>query len=270
MEENAEQVVLTQEDAPKVKAKREISTIAFPYSDLADVVELAQAIWDNVGTSTADQAQLAAWGGHDSVDSGTYRTRLSAARVFGLITSGSRQVGLTDLGRAIVDPDRAAQARVESFLTVPLYRKLFERYEGRTLPTTNIALEADLVDIGVAEKQKDRARQVFQRSAEQAGFFAQGRSRLVRPAFRQTENNGNGDQDEHHGGGGDGGGPDLDPMVKLLVGSLPKPGTIWPKSERTKWIALANAAFDVVYKEATPSTSAPSQPPSQSHSDVQD
>ena len=45
------------------------------------------------------------------------------------------------------------------------------------------ALERDMVSLGVAEKQKDKARQVFERSAEQSDFFYTGRMKLVMPAF---------------------------------------------------------------------------------------
>jgi len=44
------------------------------------------------------------------------------------------------------------------------------------------AFERDIVGLGVAEKQKDKARQVFERSASQAGFFEAGKSKLVMPA----------------------------------------------------------------------------------------
>ncbi len=230
------------------RQKRESSTIAFPYTDLNDAVAIARAIWENVGTSTCDLPQLAAWAGHDSVESGSFRQRMSGARLFGLVTSGSRQVALTDLGRAIVDPDRAAQARVESFLTVPLYRRLFERYEGTNLPTTNVALEADLVNLGVSEKQRDRSRQVFQRSAEQAGLFGQGRNRLVRPAIRQED--GHREEREQQGVDAKGGGTgDLPAYVQLLISSLPKPGTVWSQTARQKWLKLATATFDVVYED---------------------
>jgi hypothetical protein len=264
----------TPEETAKGKQKREQSTVAFPYTDLNDGVELANVIWSNVGTSTCDQAQLAAWAGHDSVDSGAFRTRMSGARTFGLITSGSKQVALTALGRSIVDADRAAQARVDAFLNVELYRRLFERYkEGSTLPATNVALEADLVDLGVAEKQKDRARQVFQRSAEQAGFFAQGRNRLVRPAIRPREEGTPEVQDS--GGGGGGGTSNLDPFIQGLVNSIPKKGAVWPVSRRKKWLQTAEGIFSLMFEDGATdaSTSDPNvpQPPSgQSPADAQD
>lgn len=281
MEENAAPNAAPDEPTPETskpeKQTREASTISFPYNDLNDAVGIARAIWDNVGTSTADQAQLAAWAGHDSVDSGAFRTRMSAARVFGLITTGSKQVALTAIGRSISDPEAGAQARTDAFLNVPLYRRLFERYEGSNLPTTNVALEADLVDLGVAEKQKDRARQVFQRSAEQAGFFSQGRNRLVRPAIR-TESGSSTHRDRLGGNGGDGGGTDtLDPFIRGLVDSLPEKGTVWPTMGRKKWLSTAEGIFSLMYEDepeggssSSKTPTAPQPPYEQSPGDAQD
>jgi hypothetical protein len=45
------------------------------------------------------------------------------------------------------------------------------------------SLEREIVELGVAEKQKDKARQVFERSADQAGFFEHGPNRLVMPGI---------------------------------------------------------------------------------------
>ena len=43
------------------------------------------------------------------------------------------------------------------------------------------ALERETAQLGVAVKQTDKARQVFERSARQASFFGAGPDRLVRP-----------------------------------------------------------------------------------------
>ena len=43
------------------------------------------------------------------------------------------------------------------------------------------ALEREMGQLGVASKQTGKARQAFERSAEQAGFFAHGADRLVMP-----------------------------------------------------------------------------------------
>lgn len=50
-------------------------------------------------------------------------------------------------------------------------------------------MERELVGLGVSEKVEDRARRTFEKSAEQAGFFAHGRNRLVTPGIgaRQSD-----------------------------------------------------------------------------------
>lgn len=114
------------------------------------------------------------------------------------------------------------------------------------------------MDLGVAEKQKDRARLVFERSAEQAGFFEHGRDRLVMPGLRSgsetTKTN------EHRPGGGGGGGnnggdgggaitPDVDPIITGLLARLPKAGAVWPEAERDLWLQLLKGSFQLIYKD---------------------
>ena len=39
-----------------------------------------------------------------------------------------------------------------------------------------------------------------------------------------------------------------DPLIRALVDKLPKPNTVWPISERAKWLKAAAMAFNLVYK----------------------
>jgi hypothetical protein len=87
---------------------------------------------------------------------------------------------LTPLGVRAVNAASEAIARVDAFLNVPLYSAIYEKYKGHLLPPAK-ALEREMVALGVAPKQADKARQVFDRSARQAGFHAEGEDRLVRP-----------------------------------------------------------------------------------------
>jgi hypothetical protein len=107
----------------------------------------------------------------------------------------------------------------------------------------------------VAEKTKDRARQVFERSAEQAGFFAHGKNRLVMPAVAITEELPPADQedeDNHSGSGGGGGGGKggIDPIIQGLLARLPKSGDRWPEAERKLWLQLLEGSFKLIYKDA--------------------
>jgi hypothetical protein len=64
-----------------------------------------------------------------------------------------------------------------------LYEAIFAKYKGYSLPPPK-AIEREMISLGVAPKQADRARQVFERSAQQAGFFAHGSDHSVKPAFK--------------------------------------------------------------------------------------
>lgn len=106
--------------------------------------------------------------------------RISTALLFGLIESdrGSGGAKLTSLGQMIVDTSREREGKAKAFLNVPLYSKLDDVYRGDVLPPT-AALEREIAALGVAQKQTDRARQAFERSATAAGFFEAVRDRLV-------------------------------------------------------------------------------------------
>lgn len=229
-------------------AGRQRSTIAFPYTGLNEAVEVAKAIYDNVGSGECEDDQLAAWLKLSSKSSG-YRVRLSASRLFGLIKTVSAGTHtLSDLGIEIVDPNRTKEARVRAFLNVPLFSVFFERWKGRQLPPT-AALERELVSSGVAEKQKDRARQVLERSAQQAGFFEQGKDRLIRPGFAPSAAplpNQKTDGDR----GGDGDEPPLDPIIRGLIGRLPPPGSEWAEKERVLWLQILENSFRLVYRDS--------------------
>lgn len=153
------------------------STISFPYAPLLEGERIAQTLQDYGGSATPEGVAKVL--GQKS-GSGAFRQKLSAARIFGLISTRPGQVSLSRLGRAVIDPEKQAGARVEAFLNVPLYKTIFDKYQGDLLPPTQ-ALEREIVGLGVSPKQAPTARQVMFRSAEQAGFFARGPNRLVAP-----------------------------------------------------------------------------------------
>lgn len=244
---------------------RQRSSIAFPYNNLGDAIEVAKSIHDNAGTGDCDDVQLSAWLTMSPKSSG-YRVQLSASRMFGLVETAASRHKLTPLGRSIVDPQQERAARANAFLSVPLYKVIYDNYKGGVLPPA-AALERDMVGLGVAEKQTGRARQVFERSAEQANFFEHGKNRLVMPAVAQREaplpppppseeqNNLGG----KGGGGGDGFPPDVDPIIAGLLKRLPESGAEWPESERKLWLQLLEGSFKLIYRDKI--AAMPSVPP---------
>ncbi|MEM9145178.1 MAG: hypothetical protein AAGC57_03200 [Pseudomonadota bacterium] len=231
---------------------RQRSTIAFPYNSLEDAGVLAHAIQRNAGTDACSDAHLAAWL-KMSPKSSTMRVRIASARIFGLIEPGvSDDHVLTDLGKKYVDDLRNKEARVEAFLSVPLYRALVDHYKGGVIPPA-AALERQIASFGVAEKQKGRARAAFDKSAQYAGFHDHGNNRLVKPGIQPSgskpergEENGAGTGGGGKGGGG-GDGFDHDPMIIGLFKRLPQPEDAWTLQERKRWLQTAAQIFDLIY-----------------------
>ena len=254
---------------PTEKRTYERSSIEFPYNDLDDAIAVAKAVHENAGVSCSLD-QLAAYLSQ-SMTSGAFRGRVANAGTFRLTDNASGEVTLTELGRRIVDPNLEKAARVESFLEVPLYRAIHERYLDYTLPPAS-ALEREMVSMGVASKQTGKARQAFMRSARQAGFFAHGEDRLVKPALTErpttrpiekTSATAGGHPAVFGGGGAGGGEPpsNLDPIIQGLINRLPPSGASWPKEKRKLWLEILESSFELVYVDQTSSEAGQSTPP---------
>jgi hypothetical protein len=243
-----------------VASKRERSSVEFPYMGLDEAMQVASAIHRTTGSGWCTVDQLAAELDLSMASSG-FRVRLGTTKMFGLIESerGSGAYRLTDLGHRIVDPSQARAAKAQAFLNVPLYGKLVELHRGKTLPPA-AALERMMAEIGVAQKQTDRARQTFERSAQTAGFFEYGRDKLVAPAV------GDGDSGVIRSAVGTAAGassavaqavslvkaPDVsDPLMAALIQKLPAPSTTWGAVERKTWLELMAMAFTLAYGPTT-------------------
>jgi hypothetical protein len=119
-----------------------------------------------------------------------------------------------------------------------------------TLPPSD-ALETKIAELGVAPKQKGKARQAFQRSATSAGFFWSGQNRLVRPAIKasaatptltpeepvEEEHKEKKPKEEPR-----------HPLIEGLLKELPKPQSEWPTEDRRKWLEMVSGIFNVIYK----------------------
>lgn len=238
------------------EARRERSTIEFPYMDLNAAIEVAKGIFQRCGPGDCQNDELAAQLELSPTSSG-FRSRIAAARIFGLINSprGSESVSLTDLGRRIIDTASAREAKAEAFLKVELFRTVYETFRGQQIPPP-AALERQMRELGVSAKQTERARQLLERSAESAGFYESGRDRLVRPALGAHQPLSGAKHEagkESSDSGGDGGGgnqsDEIDPIIKGLLARLPKSGEKWPRKKRELWLDLLRGSFDLIYED---------------------
>lgn len=237
--------------------RRERSTISFPYLDLDDAIAVALGV-NAVGGKNCQQEQLAAQLGIE-MNSSTFRVKLNTSRIFGLVTYTTDVVFLTEVGLRACDGKSEAGARVDAFLAVPLYKRVYQEYKGMALPPLT-ALENAFIGFGVAQKQAASARQTFFRSAKQAGFLDADPKRLVLPSVKGRTPSGDaaettvagtnesGEPKPKNGnGGGDGWGTIQSPLLRGLIEKLPEPDAAWPNDLRRKWLVLAVNIFDSVY-----------------------
>lgn len=247
-------------------SERERSTIEFPYTDLENAIEVVKGV-HNAGGTACEYEQLAAELNMES-KGGSFRLRVNGAKTYGLISSerGGR-ITMNDLGRQIIDSQTERAARRDAFLSVELFAKVFEQFNGSPLPP-QAALERVVEGMGVGPKVKDRARQVLLRSAKQAGFFDARADRLVKPSIRQELQDQSGASPQGQaideskkpgiqadgvgahggGGGGDGGsGGQRHPLIQGLLMTLPEPGSAWDPDARKNWLTMANSIFTMIY-----------------------
>ena len=103
--------------------------------------------------------------------------------------------------------------------------------------------------MGVAPKQKDKARQVFLRSAKQAGLLELAADRLTPPpnlspgvAPSPVPSQTPASRTGGCGGAGD------HPFIQGLVNKLPDPDSEWDLTARAKWLTTAANIFDLMYQ----------------------
>lgn len=219
------------------------STIEFSYTPLDDAEEVAGAI-HQVGGTSCDWDQLATKL-KQAPQGGGFRLRVAGARAFGLVSSDRGQVELTELGIQMQDPKRQRAARVEAFLHVPLHKQVFDQIKGQVIPPP-LAIERMMESLGVAPKQKNKARQVFMRSAKLAGFFELSTERLTYPP-NSNHDAGAGSNDAGHEGRKGGDDQSMHPFIRGLLDKLPRPESDWAVQGRVKWLQTAANIFDLIY-----------------------
>lgn len=243
------------------------SGITSPYFDLAASIAVAQVIQQQ-GGGTSSPEQLAPWLGYKSTSSGTYATRVSAAtKHFGLIENSGNAFVLTERAKTILSPvmpEDAVTSKVEAFLAVPLFAKVYEQFRGSPLPP-----EVGLKNLfqNTYKVLPDRvavAVRVFLNSAEQAGFFSTSgdRSRLIKPTVTQsstpqtiqpnTQDNISPKidvhaQEKHKTVGGDGGAGGVDTAIIGLLRKLPVQGASWTSAEQKRFLTAFTHTIQFLY-----------------------
>lgn len=246
-----------------VKKPRAQSGIAYPYYNLDISVELAKAIHDQ-GGGECSSAHLAAFLGYKSARSGTYLTRLSSAKLFGLVEGGTDALRPTERSLSIINPvmpDDRTREKVNAFLEVPLFTAIYERFKGAHLPP-EMGLKNLLRNTHkVVEDRVNPATRVFYESADQAGFFdtTPDRTQLIPPLINKGsansiyDNNPSKDDvtkplpppERVKSSVGDGTGGIHSALAGLLR-ELPPPGP-WESKKKQQFLDAFTAIFDFIY-----------------------
>lgn len=233
----------TSKGEKKTKTKRQI---AFPYADLNRAVKLVETIKEKQGTS-CEIKQLGAWLGLNP-DGGTFSAQQTAAKCFGLLIAerGKGKVFLTDLGKDITDPKKQEVAKIEAFLHVPLYKKMYEEFEGHPLPPSP-AIERTMAQWGVPEKQARRARQVFDSSVKSAGFYNEENGWFIKPAIQNEEESAKESIANRSNNTNEDCNAASDPLIIALLSRLPKTNEEWNVEAMETWIDGLRLIFSITY-----------------------
>lgn len=219
--------------SPSVPATR--SEARFPGYDLATATEVPRAIHTGGGALPAEN--LAAQLGYKGTNNGAYLTKIGAARTFGLVSKNGSMFVATPLAHRILSPvypHEAQIALIEAFFNVELFKRIYEDWKGRELPSEFGMKNALRLQYGIVPARVDLAYRTLLDSAETAGFFAAklgARTHLIQPVIqppqasysaapepsRQTGGGGGGGDDS---GGGEGGMPPSSPVFKPAAGNV--------------------------------------------------
>lgn len=231
------------------KVVREKSAIGFAYEDLSSALRLAEAAYNTFG-GKCSVSQLAAKL-QATPTSGAFRLKVGAGRLFGVLGGTGPTVTVTGLGVDALDQGNTG-ARADAFLNVPLHRSLYDEFSSKSLPD-DAGLEVRIRQLGVSTKQVTTARQVFMRSAEQAGFFAHGRTRLVLPPRGTVLNGAGSDASAEDSPADRSEVPDImkHPLIQGLLAVLPEPGTEFPEEERQLWLKTLDMNLSFIYARTT-------------------
>jgi hypothetical protein len=240
------------------------SKVVYPYWDLDSSIEVARAVRDQ-GGGVCNGDQLAVFLKYASKGSGTFFSRIQAARLFGLVSFEDSNYAPTERADAILSPvmpEDEARARLDAFLDIPLFSGVFGELEGKNLPP-EVGLKNLLkTRYGIVENRVGPALRILMDSAEQAGLFKTtgDRTKMIRPvvgASRVVETKPPETQDRIDrprtggggGSGGDGAPPGIHSAIVGLLRELPPAGSDWPNAKKQRFLSAFQAILDVVYRD---------------------
>lgn len=251
---------------PKVGKPKPRSQVAFPYYSLDQSIEVARLIHERAGGS-ADRAQLAPLLGYSGVKNGGFLARVAAAKMFGVVEQVDDKIQVSERGQSIlspVEPSDAERAKVAAFMSVDLFKKVYDQFKGASLPA-EVGLKNLLANTyKVVPGRVTPTVAIMMDSADQAGLFkVAGNGRMVMPLSSggapkpkvDGETPPAKDPERAGGSGGGNGGSGGNPPTNIpeailgLLSKLPLPGTQMSPKKRGALIAAFTATVEYLYPD---------------------
>lgn len=154
------------------KGKR-ISGTHFPTRTLNDALNVAKSVYENGGKSL-DVQSLAVAMKHTTTSS-SFHLKVSSAIHFGLLTREKDIFHITEISKAIFNPlskNDEIDSLQKAFFNFEVFRELFEKYEGKSLPEKSVLESIFVREYGISPSSKEIACKVFLESAKTAKLIA--------------------------------------------------------------------------------------------------
>lgn len=239
--------------------------LRYPQYDLKSSIDVARTLHSKGGTGSA--AELAEYLGYSSVNNGAFLTRVASAKLFELLDGQAKAYQVSERALRILAPESdaaAEQDKVEAFLSVPLFKAVFDRFHDQPLPDAEGLANSLRVNFSIPETQAKAAVARLLDSADEAGLFrvAGNRSKMIRPSRGNGAGDGRplgapaGDKGSPGGSAGSGSGTRardhkiVDGVLDLLPPVKPDGG--WDEQGLAQWLAFFEGAVRMLYKLPEP------------------
>lgn len=254
--------------AESLKRTAKRSSVSYPYFDHDTSLEVARKIHSEAGGS-CEADRLASMLSYKTTKSGTFQTRLSAAKQFGYVRADGPLLSVTERANQALHPvlpEDAIRAKCEAFLSVELFSKVYDTFKNISLPAKTGLRNLFQQTYGLGEDRLEPAIRVMMDSAQQTGFIHNGdQSRLIKPSTWQSPSAQTAPalaqtpaaapqpavQAEHraHQQSSGEAPAGVHTAIAGLLRELPPPGANWPKRGKARFVKAFLATLDFVYPD---------------------
>ena len=155
-------------------AEREKSAL-YPAVTWQDCIEFIKKV-DRLKQKTVAYQAVAELYGLNSITTKSFTQRVGTAKQFGLITTSSSTIKLTDTARKILYPvsDDIKAIALDCFKLPPLYSSLINEFDGKQMPNPTMLANLLMNNYKISKSAKDLAAKVFLDTCEQLELVKAG------------------------------------------------------------------------------------------------